>query len=91
MARTTWTRGTTEYLTGTVTADVTLDTQPVAVTFDKTTFVTAAWTGTAGTTRGWQVLLTDTNLPVNNQSFVYVRVTDNPEIPLFRAGILTFN
>jgi len=84
-----WPRGTVEYLEATVTADVVIaDDDPVAFTFDRETFHTAEWTGIAGNTRTCRVLLDDTLLPAAPASDVYVRVTDNPEIPLIPAGTL---
>lgn len=80
--------GSVEYVSVTVTADVTLDTQPVAISLDHgTTWLTAGWQGSAGTTRSARtaspVTFTERdNLPV------HVRVTDTPEIPIIRAGTL---
>jgi hypothetical protein len=78
--------GTVEYLSVSVTADVTLDTQPVEFSFDRSTWHAATWLGTAGTTRSAQVLLDETNLPSVGNWPVFVRVTDSPEIPVMLAG-----
>lgn len=87
MSRTLY-RGTVEYLTGTVEADVTItDSDTVAVSFDRVTWHTAGWVGAEGTTRTWRILVGDTvALPGPRESGVYVRVTDNPEIPVVLAG-----
>lgn len=79
-------RGTTEYLYVTVTANATLDTQPIAVSFDKTNWITASWVGTAGTTRKARVLVSDLNLPAKGSASVYVKITNMPEIPVRKAG-----
>jgi hypothetical protein len=85
-------RDSVEYLTVSVTADVTLDTQAVKISVDgKTTWLTAAWIGTAGTTRSCRVLLDNTNMPPAGERQVFVQVTDTPEIPVFAAaGIARF-
>lgn len=81
--------GTIEYLGVTLTSDQTLDTQPVAVSFDRTTWHNATWTGTAGLTRTARVLVGDTvPLPQKGTWTVYTRVTDNPEAPIVAAGVL---
>lgn len=81
-------RGSTEYLTVSVTADITLDAQPVAFSFDRTIWLPAEWVGTAGTTRSARLLVSDTNLPAppTTSTAVYVKVTDNPEVPIVQAG-----
>lgn len=78
--------GTVELLSVSVTADVTLDAQPVEISFDRSTWLSATWIGTAGTTRSAQVLLDATNLPSVGNWPVFVRVTDDPEIPVMLAG-----
>jgi len=81
-----------EYLKGSVTADVALDTQTVEVVFlgatavpdGSTTWIAAAWTGTAGTTRQWRLLIgpgTAAALAPGTYS-VHVRVTDTTEVPI---------
>lgn len=80
-------KGSVEYLSVTVTADVTLDAQPVAISFDRTTWVACTWQGTAGLTRTASVLANDANLPATN-SPVFVKVTDSPEVPIVNAGTL---
>lgn len=82
--------GTIEYLTVTVVADVSLDnSDAVAISFDRVTWLTATWLGSAGMTRQCQVLLGAGNaLPTKPSQTVYVRVTDNPEAPVLNAGTL---
>lgn len=78
--------GTVEYLDLVVTADVDLD-QDVEITFDRETWIPAAWAGDVGTTRTAQVLLGDAvPLPAKGAHKVYLRFTDNPEIPVVLAG-----
>jgi hypothetical protein len=78
-----------EYLTVTVTADVTLDTQPVDISFDRQVWVTAAWQGSSGTTRDARALIDGTNVPAPGVWPVYVRITDSPETPVVYAGSVT--
>lgn len=87
-----WTirRGTQEYRKVTVTADVTLDTQPVAFSLDGgTTWLDAEWTGSTGMTRTARILLGPDNTPDRRSGAVEVRVTDDPEIPWIKAGTYT--
>lgn len=79
-------RGTAEYLTLTVVGNVTLDTQVVEFSFDKTTWMTAAWQGSAATTRKARVFIEEADMPTSTSTKVYVRVTDDPEIPILIAG-----
>lgn len=81
-------RGTKEYLEVPVASDVELD-GTIEFSFDRQTWLTAEWTGDPGTTRTAQVLVDDDNLPAKSTSSVYVRFTDNPEIPLIKAGEIT--
>lgn len=81
-------RGTVEYLEISIAADEILDAQPVSFSFDRDTWHPAEWDGVASTTRTARLLLGSTvPLPVRS-SAVYVRLTDNPEIPVMRAGLL---
>lgn len=87
-AKNSYPRGSEEYLAVTVTADVTLTTQPVAVSLDRgATWLDCTWQGSAGTTR---TARTDDpvvwDVPLRKNDGVLVRVTDNPETPLIRAG-----
>lgn len=90
-----WTRGTVEYLQYAIKADVELNTQPVHFTFDRVTFLAAEWIGTDTEVspgvhqRTARLLVTDDDLPDGFAAEVYVRVTDNPEIPLIPAGTLS--
>lgn len=90
----------TEYLHGLITASVTLDTQVVEVAFitpsngfpsDATAWITAAWTGTAGTSRNWQLLVgpSSTTILAAGTYAVWTRVHDNPEIPVRKHDTLT--
>lgn len=81
-------RGATEYISVTVISDVTLDAQPVEFSFDKTTWHTAAWQGSAGMTRTARFLLTPATTPTRTNNAIYVRVTDATETPIIRAGNL---
>ena len=83
-------RGSTEYLKVTLTADVELDTQDVAFSLDEgTTWLDAEPVGVAGLERVYQHLLIPAEYPDSSVVDVLVRITDNPEIPLIRAGTLT--
>lgn len=82
-----YTTGSLEYISVTVTANVLLDTQPVVISLDSgVTWLTATWLGQAGTSR-----TTRTAVPValTASGGVRVKVTDNPEIPIMRAGRIT--
>ncbi len=78
--------GSVEYLNVDITADVTLDTQPVDIRVGSGAWQIAAWTGTAGTTRTARLLYT-ANTP--GLFAVWARITDNPETPVIRAGTLS--
>jgi hypothetical protein len=81
-------RRSTEYQVVTVTANNTLDTQPVEISVDnQATWLTAAWTGSPGTTRSARVLLNGSNMPAASSPHpVFVRLTDSPETPVFAAS-----
>ncbi len=83
--------GSVEYLNVDITADVTLDTQPVSVAVSRSTptgtdWQAAEWAGTAGTTRTARVLYT---ADTPGLYAVWARITDNPETPIIRAGTLS--
>ena len=81
--------GSEEYLTVTVTADVTLDAQPVALSIDHgATWLPATWQGEPGTTRKVRTdePVTFTRPSPYRPTSVLVRVTDTPEVPLIAAG-----
>lgn len=82
--------GSREFLYADVTADVTLDAQVVEIGVGRTvtdaTWLAAGWQGDAGTTRSARALL-DGTLALGKWS-VFVRITDNPEIPIIHAGVL---
>lgn len=90
----------TEYLHGLVTASVTLDTQAVEVAFvtpsnafptDATAWISAAWIGDPGTSRNWQILIgpSSTTILASGAYAVWVRVHDEPEIPVRKHDTLT--
>ena len=81
-------RTSTEYLEASITADVTLNTQPVEISVDnQATWLTASWVGTAGTTRTARVLLQpNVNMPTAGKRPVFVRLTDSPEVPVFATS-----
>lgn len=81
--------GTTEYVVVTVYASVTLSAQAVHVSFDRTTWIAAAWLGSSGTQRQAQALINAGNLPVAGTYTLYVRVNDGTEIPILSAGMVT--
>lgn len=81
-------RGTVEYLEALVTCDMELDTQPVAFSFDRETWHTAEWIGSAGLIRTARLLVGDM-VPLPTRSGpLYVRITNTPEIPIIWAGTL---
>lgn len=87
-------RASYEYLTVAVTADATLDEQPVeiAVTQGQPTeddWAAAAWLGDPGTTR--QARIDPFTPPGVGMWAVHVRVTDFPEIPVLNAGSIFFD
>lgn len=91
-----WPRAASDFLGGTVEVNVTIDTQPVAITFDGgTTFIDAEWVGAAGTTRDWLAYITPDLLPDAMTVEVFVRITDDsdplhPVTALIEAGTITF-
>lgn len=78
--------GTVEYLEVTVSADFQLAGQPVALSFDRRTWIPAEWQGAPGESRAARILLDKDTLPDRGEWTVFVRITDNPEIPVFPAG-----
>ena len=83
--------GTTEYLTVTVYASVSLDAQAVHLSFDRTTWIAATWLGTAATQRQARALVNSGNMPAATTTpyTLYVRVNDGTEIPVMSAGQVT--
>lgn len=85
--------GSHEYLTVTVTSDVELGAQPVAISIDRgVTWLPATWQGSYGTTRKARTtdpVPLDVGGGSERQIPVLVKVTDTPEIPLMRAGHIT--
>lgn len=88
-------KGSVEYLAVRVVADVTLaDDLPVALSFDRdsndpaaATWHDAAWEGAAGTTRTASLLVNDAILG-SKSARVFVRITDDPEVPIVQAGVV---
>lgn len=84
------TLGSVEYLYADVTSNLTLDTQPVemayATTIDSVSaWETATWEGAAATARTAKALFT---FDAVGTFTVFVRITDNPEVPIVEAGKL---
>jgi hypothetical protein len=88
----------TEYLKVSVTADVTLSAQTVDIAVipargrpTAPDWKPAAWTGSPGTTRTAMLLIGPgtSNVVALGEYDVWVRATDNPEIPTDPAGRLT--
>lgn len=85
-------RGSIEYITATVTADIPL-TMPVELSLsrgDTHTWLPATWEGAPAETRNVRttnVVTFDDTYPQKSYS-VMVRLADNPETPLIRAGEL---
>lgn len=85
--------GSVEYLTVTVTADVELVDQPIEISIDRgETWLPAVWQGDPGTTRKARTVapVAFDAPPASNMRpsshTVWVRVTDNPEVPIVSAG-----
>lgn len=81
--------GSVEYITVTVTADVPLSTQTVALSVDRgVTWLDCSWTGSPDTTRKAR-----TNTPLTFAAGktlpVLVRVENPPETHIVRAGSIT--
>lgn len=85
-----------EYLGVNVTADVTLDEQPVSIAVHpysstaEPTLYTAEWVGDAATTREARILVGPGGAPsvvelTRGTYRVLVKVTDNPEAPVVEA------
>lgn len=87
-----------EYLKISVTANVSLTSQPVHVAIvaardrpDPGDWQAAAWAGNAGTTRTAQLMIGPgtANVLTLGEYDIWARVTDTPEIPTDPAGRLT--
>lgn len=80
-------RTSTEYLAVSITADETLDTQPVEISVDnQVTWLGATWVGSPGLTRSARILLSPSapsNMPPAGERLIFVRLTDSPEVPVF--------
>ena len=85
--------GSVEYLTVTVTADVELGAQPVSLSMnDGVTWLPCEWVGAAGTTRKARTVDPVTFTAGTRSNIgVLVKITDEPEVPIVRAGSLTIS
>jgi hypothetical protein len=83
-----WLKGSADDLTVTITSSTELDTQVVELSFDRTVWITAAWLGTAATTRDASILLTPELTPAVGWHPIYARVTEDPEIHYIDCGTL---
>ena len=83
--------GSVEYLFADVSADQTLISQPVEIglgtSLTTVTWSTASWIGDVGTTRTARILLDGTLTA--GRYLIFVRITDDPETPIVKAGVLT--
>lgn len=85
-----WPRGTKEYLSATISADVDLtDDVPIWFTFDREVFLEGEWVGDVGMSRACRLLVDDSILPPDLSLIdVHIRIDDNPEVPLIPVGQL---
>lgn len=82
--------GTVQYLRATLSADDVLVDQTVEFSFDRQTWYPGTWAGSQGTTRVAEILLGQ-DLPTPQAGRIYevfVRLTDNPQIPIMSAGLV---
>lgn len=83
-------QGSVEYLYADVVSNTVLGTQPVefaiATTVTTAVWKAGAWEGDPGQARTARVLL-DGTLPAGKYQ-IFVKVHDNPEIPIIKAGTL---
>lgn len=79
-------RGTQEYIEVELTSTANLTGTIEFSLDDRETWLTAEWVGDVGTTRTAEYLLTPETTPAASSTDVFVRFTDNPEIPLLNAG-----
>lgn len=89
---------TTEYVYVPVTADVSLNAQPVEIAIIPVTqeepaeedWYTAAWAGAAGLTRSAKLLVgpDETVTLVDGKYTIWARVTDTPKVPVLKSGLL---
>ena len=84
-------RGSIEYVTATVTADVDL-TMPAEISVSRgtaSTWLPATWVGEVGKTRTLRTTdvidFSEVDYPAGTYT-VRVRLTDSPEVPVIRAG-----
>lgn len=83
--------GTVQYLRANLTANDVLDAQPVEFSLDRTTWYAGLWAGDPGTTRTAEILLGGPDFPTPQAGRTYeifVRITDNPEIPIMSVGLV---
>lgn len=80
--------GTVQYLTVTLKSNAVIVDQPVEFSFDRQTWYPAEWATAPDVTRKCRILTEDV-LPLppsGGLKSVYVRLTDNPEIPIISPG-----
>lgn len=84
-------KGTKEFVTVTLTSNVTLDSQTVEFSIDdEATWLDAEAVGVAGNVRKYRHLFLPEEIEnVNGVVELLVRVTDDPEVPIFPVGSLT--
>lgn len=89
-----WDRDQSDYLTGSVSVNVPIVSQDVAISFDGVTWITAEWTGSPGNSRNWEAYLTPGDIPAGQSYEVTVRITDTsgpePVEAHLNAGTITF-
>lgn len=87
-----YTKGSVEYLSVEVTsADIPLDTQPVSLSIDHgANWLPCTWQGSVGLKRVARTQSPVTFTDAITNTSLLVKVTDSPEVPIFRAsGFLT--
>lgn len=90
-----WPTGQSDWLTGTATVNITIDTQTVEVSIDSgQTYVAASWVGSPAMSREWQAYVTPADLPAGMTYEVLVKIHDttgpSPVDVILPAGTITF-
>lgn len=82
--------GATEYIEATITADVTLDTETVAMSIDGgATWLAASWLGSSGTTRGARTnspVVVSSIFPIAGVYPLLAKVGDGTETTIVSCG-----